>query len=218
MAAVSDLMSRIDAEFDRALERGEIYRADKLNEFQSRQQRLETLDSTLDQLREIWRPRLEALAKKFGERVDVRPHIEPGRRSATFEFQSELARIKLRFGVVPDADVRNLIFNYDLEVIPILMKFESHDELVLPLDAIDQKALAKWLDDRIVSFVQTYLSLHENQYYLRDHLVEDPIAKVRFPKYAAGATLECKGKTIYFIDEATLDEFEEQQAGYGKKN
>jgi YHS domain-containing protein len=43
-------------------------------------------------------------------------------------------------------------------------------------------------------------------------MVEDPIAKVRFPKYAAGATLEVEGKTLYFIDEATLREFQQKQA------
>ena len=42
-----------------------------MEEFQGRQQRLEKFEQTLDQLREVWRPRLEALAKKFGERVKV---------------------------------------------------------------------------------------------------------------------------------------------------
>ena len=217
MQTVNELINRIDAEFDRAFEHSEKYRAEKVQEFQARQQRLEQLEKTLDRLREIWKPRLEALARKFGDRVNVRPQIEPARRSATFEFQSELARIKLRFAIVPDAEVQNLIFIYDLEIVPILMKFQSHDELELPVASIDESVLAKWFDDRIISFVQTYLSLHQNQYYLRDHMVEDPIAKVSFPKYAAGATLERAGKTIYFIDETTLREYEEQQTAHGKK-
>ncbi len=82
-----------------------------------------------------------------------------------------------------------------------------------PLDAVDKAALGKWFDDRIVSFVKTYLSLHENQYYLKGHMVEDPIAKVQFPKYAAGATLELDGKTLYFIDESTLPRISGQASG-----
>jgi hypothetical protein len=205
-------MDRLDAEFAAAENRVKRLQTQQVEEFQGRQQRLEQFEKTLEQLREIWRPRLDALAKKFGERVDVQPNVEPGRRSANFEFQSELARIDLRFAVMPDAEVRNVVFTYDLQIIPILMKFDSHDEIEFPLDAVDQTALAKWMDDRIVSFVKTYLSLHENQYYLKDHMVEDSIAKVRFPKYAAGATLEVKGKTLYFIDESTRREFEQQQA------
>ena len=136
----------------------------------------------------------------------------PAGGAPSFKFKSELASIDLRFAVAPDADVRNLIFTYDLQILPILMKFDSHDEIEFPLDAVDKAALGKWIDDRIVDFVKTYLSLHENQYYLKGHMVEDPIAKVQFPKYAAGATLEVGGKTHYFIDESTLREFQQKQA------
>ena len=212
MASSGKLMDRIDAEFAAADQRAAKVKSQHIDEFEGRKQRLEKFGQLLEQLREVWRPRLEALAKKFGERVNVQPHVEPGRRSATFAFQSDLARIDLRFAVAPDADVRQLIFSYDLEIIPILMKFDSHDEFEFPLDAVDATALGTWIDDRIVSFVKSYLALHENQYYLKDQMVEDPIAKVKFPKFAAGATLEVKGKTVYFIDEATRREFEKQQA------
>ena len=42
-------------------------------------------------------------------------------------------------------------------------------------------------------------------------MVHDPIANVHFPKYAAGATLESGGKTVYFIDESTLREYQQKQ-------
>ena len=213
MAAGNSLAERIDAEIAAAFDRVEQLKTQKVEEFQGRQDRLEKLDQTLEALREIWRPRLDALAKKFGERVKVQPQVQPGRRSATFKFKSELASVDLRFAVAPDPDVRNVIFTSDLQILPILMKFDSHDEISFPLDAVDKAALGKWFDDRIVDFVRTYLSLHENQYYLKGHLVEDPIAKVQFPKYAAGATLEAGGRTIYFIDESTLLEYQQKQAG-----
>jgi hypothetical protein len=212
MSAINDLAERIDAEFNSAFERVEQLRSKKVEEFQGRQQRLAELDKTLDELRDVWRPRLEALAKKFGERVKVEPVVEPSRRSARFKFKSELASIDLRFAVMPDAEARNVVFTYDLEILPILMKFDAHDSIEFPLEAVDKAVLAKWFDDRIVEFVRTYLTMHENQYYLKGHLVEDPIARIQFPKYAAGATLEEGGKTTYFIDETTLREFRQKQA------
>jgi YHS domain-containing protein len=211
MAATSSLVERIDAEFSAAQQRLQQLKDEKVQEFHGRQQRLEKLEQILEELPKIWRPRLETLAQKLGERVKVQPNIEPGRRSGTFNVQSDLASIKLRFGAAPDPDVKNLHFTYDLEIIPVLMKFESHSETEFPLEAIDHDALASWIDDRIVSFVQTYLAIQQNQYYLKDHMVEDPVAKVRFPKYAAGATCEHKGKTHYFIDDETLKEFQQQQ-------
>jgi YHS domain-containing protein len=218
MTGVSELSDRNQDEFDAALAREKHLQTERVQAYQDRQQRLEKFTQLLEQLREVWRPRLEVLSTKFDERVDVKPTVEPGRRSATFAFQSKLARIKLTFSVSPDSDVRNLVFGYDLDIMPILMKFDKHKEIVFPLEKVDEAALAKWIDDCIVSFVQTYLSLHENQYYLKDHMVEDPIAKVQFPKYAAAATLDVKGKTYYFIDEASCREFQQKQASdVGKK-
>ena len=172
--------------------------------------RLEQFEQTSDELRKVWESRLEVLAKKFGERMDVHPTVEPGRRSVTLEFQSSLARIQLRFSAAPDAEVRKLLVTYDVDIVPVLMKFDSHEELELPLDAINSAQLAEWLDDRIVDFVHAYLAMHENQYYLQNQMVQDPIAKVHFPKFAAVAQLEQNGKTIYFIDESTLREFQKR--------
>ena len=42
-------------------------------------------------------------------------------------------------------------------------------------------------------------------------MVEDPVARVRFPRAAAAATLEWQGQTVYFIGEETRREFEKQQ-------
>jgi hypothetical protein len=213
MADLSSLVDRIDAEFNSATKNVAELQKQRLQEFEQRRIRLEAVEKTLDELRDVWRPRLEALASKFKDRVNVTPTIEASRRQATFEFQSELARIKLRFSAFSDEDVRNLVFRYDLEILPILMQFDSHSELRMPLNSfIDRDTLAAWFDDRIVAFVKTYLEMHQNNFYLKDFLVEDPIAKVRFPKYAAGDKLDWKGETVYFLGEATRQQFEREQA------
>ena len=205
----SALLDRIDAEFGAADKRAKQAKTEQVQQFEGRKQRLETFGQLLEKLTEVWRPRLEALAQKFGEQVHVQPIVERGRRTASFAFKSELARIDLRFSVAPDPEVRKAVFSYDLEIIPILMKFDSHDEIEFPLETVDTDVLGKWFDDRIVSFVKSYLAIRENQYYLKDQMVEDPIAKVKFPKFAACATLNVKGKTVYFIDESTRKEYEE---------
>jgi YHS domain-containing protein len=41
-------------------------------------------------------------------------------------------------------------------------------------------------------------------------VVEDPVAGVRFPRFAAGATTEWNGKVYYFIGDETLRDFQAQ--------
>jgi len=149
-------------------------------------------------LREICRPRIEALAQKFGERVQVIPEIGAELRQATFKFDSNLAHIDLRFRASTDQEVRKLVLDYELQILPILMKFVPHVQAEFPLEAIDPGAVAQWLDDRIVDFVRTYLSLHQNEYYLKDHMVVDPVANIRFSQIRGCVGPRMAGEEVLF--------------------
>jgi YHS domain-containing protein len=105
-----------------------------------------------------------------------------------------------------------------LEIVPTFFHFEPHSELAFPLDAVDEEAAGRWVDDRIVDFVRTYIATAESESYAQQHMVEDPVAKIRFPDFAAGATLEWQGQKYYFIGEETRKAFEqtaEATAGRG---
>jgi YHS domain-containing protein len=212
MADISSLLQRIDAEFTNVEAQLKSYQAEQVHEYEARKQRLAQLESVFEKLRGVWRPRLEALAVKFGDRVKVTPKFSPSAKEAQFAFQSKLAHIVLRFSATTDSDVRKVILAYDLDILPIFVRYEPHAETEFPLDNVDLDAAGKWIDDQIVAFVKTYLSLHQNDLYLKDLMVEDPVAGVRFPKFAAAATLEADGKTYYFIGEATKKEFEAKRA------
>jgi len=216
MAELDGLLKRIDAEFSALEDRIKLAQAEKVQEHQERQKRLAAFETLLGELPAVWQPRLEALTKKFGDKVKVTPKVTSTGREGVFDFESNLARIQLRLTASTDQEVRNLVLDYKLDIVPILMKFDSHQRAEWPLDAIDRQAIANWIDDRLVDFVKTYLSLHQNEYYLKDHMVEDPIAGIRFPKFAAATKLECDGKTYYFIGEETRREFEAKQSGGGK--
>lgn len=210
MTDVSSLLKRIDSEFVASEQRLKQYQAGQVKSYEDRQSRLATFEKVCERLRDIWRPRLEALAQKFGEKVKVSPHVSRELREATFDFESTIAHIQLKLSASTDQDVRKLVLDYRLEILPIFIKFEPHKQTEFPLEAIDDDALAQWIDDRIVDFVQTYLSLHQNQYYLKDHMVVDPVAGVQFPKFAAASTLDWQGKKYYFIGEKTRREFEKK--------
>jgi YHS domain-containing protein len=106
--------------------------------------------------------------------------------------------------------VHKLILSYDLAIIPVLMKYTPKVELEFPLDAENKEAVATWVDDRLVDFVQTYLSMGENEYHLKESMVEDPITHVRFPNTVAGAMLDRAGTKYYFISDETRRDFAKQ--------
>lgn len=210
MSDTKDLMSRIDAEFAVSEKKIKDFQVHETKEFQGRQERLELFNKACEMLRDTWRPPLEALAAKFGDKVKVTPTVSPTSRDATFKFRSPLATIDLRFTASTDFDVRNLVLDYDLHILPILMKIEPHARTEFPLASVNAEACRRWIEDRIVDFVKTYLTLHENENYLRDHMVADPICQTRFPKYAAAETLDWNGTKYYFVGKETRAEFEKK--------
>lgn len=210
MADISSLVQRIRGEFAASAEKVKQLQQQQTEQHQAREKREARLEEIFGQLADVWRPRLEALAKEFGDRLQVSPTVDRGRRQATFKVKSPVASIELGFTASGNSDVTELVLTYDLDVLPILMEFERHAEVSFPLDQVDPDRIGQWFDDRIVGFVKTYLALHSNQYYLKDQMVEDLIAHVSLPKFAAGATRERGGKTLYFVSEATAAEFDAQ--------
>jgi hypothetical protein len=214
---VQGLLARIDDEFKRSKEKLDQLRQQKVEEHQGRQSRLALFDQACERLNGVWTPRLEALKKAFGEKVQVEPHADTGRRQATFAFVSNLARIDLTFTATTDLEVRTLVLEYSLQIVPVLMSYPDRARLEQPLDRTDDNAVGAWIDERIVDFVRTYLSIHENEFYLKAHMVEDPIAHVRFPEFAAASTLERGGKTLYFIANQTREEYEAKEKAKEKR-
>ncbi len=198
MPDLSQLAARIDAEIAGFQKSTEQFQSATMEEYHARETRFRSLFlPAAERIVAVIRPRLKLLVERFQGRVDVKPVITEHQREVTLNFHSPLARIDLTIRLGHDTEVRNLVIDQALEVLPILMKFDSGANVTMPLDKIDEDAIGKWFDERLVGFVQTVKAIHQHQYYLKDHTVVDPIAGVQMPKYAAAATLERAGKTYY---------------------
>jgi hypothetical protein len=207
MSDVNNLVARIEGAITGEKERLRRRQQQLLREHLERQELLKRYQRAQARVVEITKPRLEALAKRAGERVKVTPLLSQTRRQATFEFRSAKAHITLTFSVAPDYAVKNVVVDFDLNIVPVVWKFDSHAEFTTPIEPLDADGLARWLDDRIVGFVELLIQVLEDEFLGKAEYAEDPIANVRFPKFAAGATLDHGGQTYFFIDDATKAEF-----------
>jgi hypothetical protein len=159
MIDIGNLAKRINLEFSSAAERDKELLGGQEQLTAQQQRRLQQLGKGFDELREVWKPRLELLIKEFGNRVQTSPHVVPSERDVTFTFQSSKAHVKLRFSALPDRDFQRLVLAYLLEINPAVIHYKPYDQLEFPLNAVDKQVAAKWMDDRIMEFVQTYLSV-----------------------------------------------------------
>jgi YHS domain-containing protein len=181
-----------------------------------RELRLQSYEAVAKHLIELLKPRLAAFVERFQDVVKAEPSVREHTRAVTLRFAATVAKVTLTLEVLPDQDVSHARLECTQEIVPVLVRYDKQSILDLPLDAVQDDAVVNWFDERIVAFVKAYLALVRQDADLREHLkdrlVEDPVAKIRFPKYLASSTLERDGRTYYFVDEDTRRRFEQEPA------
>ena len=107
MESVSSLIERIDAEFSAAEQRWDQLRVKQLEVYQVRQQRLECFERIVRNPAQLWEPRLDALAKRFGNNIGCSCPTgtrATSRDASSFGRTSPVSDCDSR--VSPDAEVR----------------------------------------------------------------------------------------------------------------
>jgi YHS domain-containing protein len=178
--------------------------------------RLQRYEAVAQHIIELLKPRLAAFVERFKAVVKTEPSVREHTRAMNLTFAATVAKVTLLFEVYPDSEVNNVRLECTQEIIPVVVRYDKQSVLEFPLDGVRDDAVVQWFDERIVAFVKAYMALVRQDAALREHLkdqlVEDPVAKIRFPKYLAASTLERGGRTYYFVDEDTRREFEKEPA------
>jgi len=203
----------MDEELAAGAKQREDVRGKSLDAAKSRDRLLEQFAADCARLQGVWKPRLEAFAKKFGDSVHVTPKVSPTQRDVAMSFRTGLAAVNLRLVAGAAVESGNLVLDYTLDIVPILMDYERAARLEQPIGKVDAKAVGDWIDDRLIAFLKTYHAMFANEAYLASSMVEDPVAHVRFPKHVAAASIERGGKTVYFVSAETKATYESSQAG-----
>ncbi len=209
-SSTNDLDSRLDAVVEEAQGRVKAFQEEAESTRQAITDRFQKFLPIADRIVPIAREKLERLRDRL--QFDVSPsQVQNERlysRSVTLDVKTELAGVvRVGFRLTHDADVRHILLDYNLEILPVFFRFNPHAQLEMPLESFDEAAVAKWLDDRIVEFANAYLELHSTKQYQERAMVSDTVAGVSFPKYFAAATLDHDGRTYYFISEESRREF-----------
>ena len=219
MTGVDELVRRIDQELEADVKRqaADWQKQQRLN--RERQARLQRYEAVAKHVIELLRPRMAAFTERFKAVVKAATTVREHTRALTLTFAATVARVTLAFEVFPDEDISHVRLECTKEIIPVLVAYDKQSVLEFPLDGVQDDAAVHWFDDQVVAFVKAYMGVVRQDAglrdSLRDQLVEDPVAKIRFPKYLAASTLERAGQTYYFVDEATRLEFEQRPAAAG---
>jgi YHS domain-containing protein len=226
MSSVDQLVERLSAEVTAAKERIHVLQTEAAKVFLGQEQRFMRFIALAERIHAILQPRIEEFVKlnvfkDITQKVslELRGPEERGfhGRTTTLCVPSSDAcsgKVELSFRLGHDGPIENAILDYRLEILPIFIKFESHDQLVIPIDDADEDAVAAWIDDKLVGFTRTYFEMYFTEQYQKQSFEMDPVMNVRFPRAFAAGKKEYQGRTYHFYTEASLKAFEKAPSEY----
>jgi YHS domain-containing protein len=124
------------------------------------------------------------------------------------------AKARLELAVSTNGLAENLLVQYTLQIVPSLFSFSGESEILFPFDNVDEARLTAWVEERLVSFADTYLRVEALEPYQSENLVTDPVCGMPLHKALAGGKEEHQGRTYYFCFEQCRTQFLADPARY----
>lgn len=216
MAEINELEDRIKERFEMNEEQRRLRQKQLEHTMNHLDERLKRYSATADRLMEtVIRPRLEILTRHFPElhRVPERS----SRHTCVYSCDRNIripANVTLEIAVTRDGQAQTLTVLYNLQILPVLFSFAGSDQLILPMDAIDEGRVASWIDEHIVRFVDTCLRVETADTYQAENLTVDPVCGMSINKAIAPASMEYRGHHYFFCVEACRARFGEDPERY----
>jgi YHS domain-containing protein len=200
MGALNDLERKIKEKLSLSVER-ETLRRDhiqrQMSEAEARHQRFTAQADRL--MQEVIRPRMEKLKVLFDNaRMS---EARSSRHTSCCQFEHTVrfpVSAFLQIGVTRDGEIKAVVLQSELEILPLFFPVEGKDELVMLLDEVDQDKAAAWVESKILHFVDTYLRVETADHHQQENIVTDPVCGMKVSKAFAPAQMAYQGQTYYF--------------------
>lgn len=207
-------MERASSLAEKILSRFEQHRHDLADKQQQLDSRMKELLEERERLAAIAKsrvesvvlPRMEELARHFDNAKVMVLNIEAN-STCISEFAHTPkypAIVKLGISLLPGEN-ESLTARYDLSILPELMEYSRNADAIFPLDG--EEALAGWVEERILDFINTYLRLETHPLYQKNNTVLDIVCGMHIPSASATSSVERQGRTFYFCSEHCKEVF-----------
>jgi YHS domain-containing protein len=200
MAEMTDLEQKIKEKLSLSEEREGLRRdhlQQQMAEAEARHQRYTALADRL--MQEVIRPRMEKLKTLFDNARMSEARCSRHTCCCQFEHTVRFpATAFLEIGVTRDGEIKAVILQSQLEILPVFFPVEGKDELTMLLDEVDENKAAAWVEAKILNFVDTYLRLETSNHHQQENIVTDPVCGMRVNKAFAPAQMTYRGQKYYF--------------------
>jgi len=158
MSEIDEFKAKLRGEAEAAMERIRHMQAQAAEQYREMQSNYAIFLDLSQRIREAIRPWVEAFAESLPDVTPVVTERDFGPAGRVFHGgfvtfslpRSERcpANITLRFRLEAGVAVDSLILFYDLEILPVFIEFERHDQDALPLDPSSVERAVEWFKQK----------------------------------------------------------------------
>jgi YHS domain-containing protein len=216
MTNLNDLEQRIQEKLAQSEEQRLRRRNHVHNHMTELDQRLHRYPAIADRLIEaVIRPRLEKVAKSFEALNAARWECTRHTCRLVFPHRPRFpATATVELSVTRDGQATTVSVQYCESVLPLFFPVKGEDQLVMPLDAVDEDKIEAWVDAKLLQFVDDYLRLEATDPYQAENMVIDPVCGMSLNKLHAGAETDYDGVRYYFCVKECRRRFAEDPGRY----
>jgi YHS domain-containing protein len=224
MTEIDEFKAQLRGEAEAAMERIREMQAQAAEQYREMQANYAIFLDLSRRIQEAIRPWIEAFAESLPGVTPVVTERDSGPAGRVFHGvfvtfslpRSERCRasITLRFGLEAGVALDGLTLFYDLEIVPVFVEFERHDQIALPLDPSSVGRAIEWFQRKALAFAKTYVSLFFNPDYQKGSEVPDVVLGRTFPRAFAKGRTEYHGVTYHFLTEESQKAFEQDPTRY----
>jgi YHS domain-containing protein len=224
MTEIDEFKAKLRGEIASGMERIHQMQDHAAEQYREMQSNYRVLLDLSHRIQEATRPWVEAFAESLPDVTPVVTERDFGPAGRVFHgafvtfslSRSECcpATVKLRFGLEAGVAVDSLILYYDLEIVPVFIEFDRHDQITLPLQPSSFGKAVEWFKEKALAFTKTYVSVFFSPYYQKGSEVPDIVLGRTFPRAFARGQTEYRGITYYFLTEESQKAFEQDPTRY----
>jgi len=159
-------------------------------------------------------PRLETLARHFpNAKLST---VEPTGEHVCWLGYCERfpASTKVTFTVEHDVRFEKVSVGYAASMVPVFVKFNEHDRLMLPLERVDDETVAQWLERRLLEFLDSYLRIDRGGDDFAEDTTVDPVCGMRISRSLAAVSTQYRGHAYYFCSADCESKFSHDPTAY----
>jgi YHS domain-containing protein len=139
----------------------------------------------------------------------------PGRCSCWFGYCERFpASTKVAFAVEHDVRFENVAVCLEVSMMPVFIKLNERDKLTSPLDEVKDEAVAEWVEQRLLEFLDSYLRIDRGGEDFDEEAVTDPVCGMRISRSAAVASDTYRGHPYFFCSRECQERFAREPTAY----